>query len=449
MQKIAALAWSSNAKRFGVATADRQIHLFNENGEVKDRFSTRPAEKDNKSYIVRAIAFSPDNTRIAIAQSDNIVFVYKIGTQWKEKKSICNKFPQGSSVTCMVWPHERNNELFFGLAEGKVRIGLAKNNKSSSVYQTESYVVSISASPNGQCIVSGHLDQTMYTFNLETKAKTKLKHSSIPYALAWGSHILAAGNDGKIAFYEPSGDCFQRFDYSKDDKVKEFTCAAFNSSGDTAIIGNFNRFYVYNFNSRRPQWDAICCKQIANYYSVTAVAWKHDGSKIGIGSLCGSVDVFDVMLKKQRYKGKFDFTYVSLSQVLVKNIQTGQQLVVKSSQGHEISKINIYQDRYLVANTHSTLLLGDLELSKLSELPWRGSGNEKFDFSNPYICMVFNAGELSIVEYGVNEVIGTCRTENMGPNMISARLNYSEQELRGGQPTKIIAYLLDPLTICI
>jgi len=63
--------------------------------------------------------------------------------------------------------------------------------------------------------------------------------------------------------------------------------------------------------------------------------------------------------------------------------------------------------------------------------------------------MVFNAGELSIVEYGVSEVIGTCRTENMGPNIISARLTYSEQELRGGQPPKIIAYLLDSLTICI
>jgi intraflagellar transport protein 172 len=63
--------------------------------------------------------------------------------------------------------------------------------------------------------------------------------------------------------------------------------------------------------------------------------------------------------------------------------------------------------------------------------------------------MVFNAGELTIVEYGVNEAIGTCRTENMGPNMISARLNYSDQELRNGNPTKIIAYLLDNLTICI
>ncbi len=138
------------------------------------------------------------------------------------------------------------------------------------------------------------------------------------------------------------------------------------------------------------------------------------------------MDVFDVCLKKSKYKGKFEFTYVSLSQVIVKRIENGQRIVLKSNQGHEISKINIYQDRYLVASTSSTLLLGDMESCKLSELPWRGSGNEKYDFSNPNICMIFNAGELSIAEYGVNEVIGTCRTENIHPNMISARLNYAE-----------------------
>jgi intraflagellar transport protein 172 len=157
------------------------------------------------------------------------------------------------------------------------------------------------------------LDNSILCFNLETKAKSKIQHTTIPYALAWGSHILAGGNDGKVHFYEQTGDCFQRFDYSKDERVKEFTCAAFNATGETAIVGNFNRFYVYNFNSKRPQWDEICCKQIENYYSVTSVAWKSDGSKIGIGSLCGSVDVFDVCLKKQKYKGKFEFTYVSLS----------------------------------------------------------------------------------------------------------------------------------------
>ena len=153
----------------------------------------------------------------------------------------------------MVWPVAWPNTLFFGIAEGKIRIGQTNNNKSNSLYAHESYVVSISASPNGASICSGHLDGTIFTFNIDTKVKQKVvTHSSIPYALAWGVHIIAGGNDGKIAFYEEDGNCFQRMDYSKDDKVKEFTQAAFNPTGETAIVGNFNRFYVYNYNSKRP-----------------------------------------------------------------------------------------------------------------------------------------------------------------------------------------------------
>jgi intraflagellar transport protein 172 len=125
----------------------------------------------------------------------------------------------------MAWPIERHNELIVGTAEGKVKQGVLKTNKSAPLFGSDSFVVAISSSPSGQWVCSGHLDGTILTFNLDTKAKSKIQHSTIPYALAWGSHILAGGNDGKIAFYEPTGDCFQRFDYSKDEKVKEFTCA--------------------------------------------------------------------------------------------------------------------------------------------------------------------------------------------------------------------------------
>ena len=53
---------------------------------------------------MRAIEFSPDSTKIAVAQSDNIVYVYKIGAKFKEKKTICNKFPASSSITTLIWP---------------------------------------------------------------------------------------------------------------------------------------------------------------------------------------------------------------------------------------------------------------------------------------------------------------------------------------------------------
>ena len=50
-------------------------------------------------------------------------------------------------------------------------------------------------------------------------------------------------------------------------------------------------------------------------------------------------------------------------------------------------------DRYLVANTSDTLLLGDLLSNRLSEVTWQGSGgNEKYFFENETVCMIFNAG---------------------------------------------------------
>ena len=51
-------------------------------------------------------------------------------------------------------------------------------------------------------------------------------------------------------------------------------------------------------------------------------------------------------------------------------------------------------DRFLVAHTSDTLLLGDLLTNRLSEVTWQGSGgNEKFFFENENVCMIFNAGE--------------------------------------------------------
>lgn len=35
-----------------------------------------------KSYVVKGMAFSPDSTKLAIGQTDNIVYVYRIGEEW-------------------------------------------------------------------------------------------------------------------------------------------------------------------------------------------------------------------------------------------------------------------------------------------------------------------------------------------------------------------------------
>ena len=123
--KITAISWSPNNNKLAVATADRTVYLFDDQGDKKDKFPTKPADASvsprllraaerawravvsaslppvprsglqlgKKCYQVTALAFSPDSTKIAVGQSDNIIFVYRIGEAW----SVC---PSHSLLVC-------------------------------------------------------------------------------------------------------------------------------------------------------------------------------------------------------------------------------------------------------------------------------------------------------------------------------------------------------------
>jgi intraflagellar transport protein 172 len=63
MAKIAAIAWAPNNLKLAVCTSDRVIHLFDEMGEKKDKFSTKPIEPKVKPssilrYMTKLIAFN-------------------------------------------------------------------------------------------------------------------------------------------------------------------------------------------------------------------------------------------------------------------------------------------------------------------------------------------------------------------------------------------------------
>jgi WD40 repeat protein len=44
-QKVTSIAFSPNHYRLAVATVDRYILLYDENGDLQDKFPTKPAEK--------------------------------------------------------------------------------------------------------------------------------------------------------------------------------------------------------------------------------------------------------------------------------------------------------------------------------------------------------------------------------------------------------------------
>ncbi|XP_059212612.1 intraflagellar transport protein 172 homolog [Centropristis striata] len=453
--KVTCMTWAPNNTKFAVCTVDRVVLLYDEQGERRDKFSTKPLDSKfgKQSYVVNDMAFSPDSTKIAIGQSDNIIFVYRIGEEWGDKKAICNKFVQTSAVTCLLWPAE--HAIVYGLVDGKVRLANTQTNKSSTIYGTESCVVSLASNVSGKGILSGHADGTVvrYFFDDEGSGDSQgklLTHPCPPYALAWGANsIMVGGCDKKVVAYGREGHVLQTFEYSRDRTEREFTVAATSPSGQSVVFGSYDRLRVYNWAPRKGVWGEAKPKEILNLYTITSLAWKKDGSRLCAGTLCGGVELFDCCLRRTIYKNKFEMTYVGLSQVIVRNLSTGTRVVLKSYYGYEIEEVKIMgKDRYLVAHTSDTLLLGDLLTNKLSEVPWPGSGgNEKFFFENENVCMIFNAGELSLVEYSNNEILGSVRTEFMNPHLISVRLN--ERKQRGVEDNKKLAYLIDIKTICI
>jgi intraflagellar transport protein 172 len=458
--KVTAVCWAPNAKKLAICTTDRLVLMFDEDGVRKDKFSTKPADKGPKNYIVTQLAFSPQSDRLAIAQSDNMVFVYKIGIDWGEKKSICNKFQHSSSISCLVWPTKRSNDIVYGLAEGKVKIGQMKTHKPATLYETDSYVTTMCCNTEGNAVVAAHLDGSLYVFYFDTPdrgAHMIARHPCVPFALAWAASICVAGNDQQVVFYDEDGGEEQTFDMSDNPECKEFTVARSNPTGDAVVLGNFNSIFVFTRNKDSMSWEDKGPTRVENMYSVTAMDWKPDGDKLAVGTLCGVVDLYDICVRRTMYKGGFELTYVSHSQVIVRQVETNMRIVVRSQYGREIGKTNIFKNRFVVANTVDTILLGDLQTLKLSEIQWHGNGSEKYIFDNPAACIIYFAGEVSIVEYGVDEALGSIRTSHTNSHVLSLRINERPPRAAEGEPmhgdappdNKKVAFLLDAQTICV
>ena len=55
--------------------------------------------------------------------------------------------------------------------------------------------------------------------------------------------------------------------------------------------------------------------------------------------------------------------------MIVKNLATSKRVVLKSYYGYEVDEVKIMgNDRYIVAHTSDTIMLGDLTTSSLSEV---------------------------------------------------------------------------------
>ena len=82
-----------------------------------------------------------------------------------------------------------------------------------------------------------------------------------------------------------SGRVLQNFDYSKDDDEKEFTVAIASPSGQSVVVGSYDRLRVFNWSPRRGAWEESKPKEINNLYTISSLSWKRDGSRLCAVSL--------------------------------------------------------------------------------------------------------------------------------------------------------------------
>ena len=95
---------------------------------------------------------------------------------------------------------------------------------------------------------------------------------------------------------------------------------------------------------------------------------------------------------------------------------------MSSSQGSEITSAKVIKERVAIAQTANSLLVGDFESEKTSEIFLQCTGGEKFILDDD-VLLLSDAGELSVIEYGENAIAGSVRTEFVSNFSVSYRTN--------------------------
>ena len=323
---------SPNGYRIALAGPDRiALHDGTASSlERRDKFSTKPADASSSDgYTVTAIAFSPDSTRLAVAQSDSIVFVYKLGASWADKKSICNKFPTpGSRVTSLLWPKPCApaaavtdgynaapfNEVLFGCDDGTLRVGVQRSNKSVTLFSAAGEpCVALTALSDGRTILSAHADGSVYQLRFHSSAiddngqlspsaasaaatatvpsveslysgqqlqcslgaVTKLiECPSPPTAIACVANdaLLVAASDGSVTIYDTSsGAVVQRFDSAGSCSVASGPVAA-SPDRRCIVFATRSGVRIFSYRPRQRQHQQSSQPQRASDWTETPAA---------------------------------------------------------------------------------------------------------------------------------------------------------------------------------
>ena len=307
----------------------------------------------------------------------------------------------------------------------------------------------------------------MYRFDHPDRApRIIIRNEFCVMTLVWARGVIAiAGLSTNIVFYDEEG--VEEVSFDNVSEYPTATCykaACRNSTGEAIVFGTCDCVFVYSRNRENFQWERSSTNHVENMQTVTAIDWKQDGSMVALGTIWGITDLYDVAMRAPMKSSGYEAIYVSHSQMVVRKEDDHSHRVVLSCRlGLDIKDVLLFEGRYFIGHTDETVFIADLDRKLVSEVEWYRSENRQmmgYNFDDDSAVIIHDGSELSIVEIGSDEILGTVRTCKINTDTISLRLspmqdgtgrtlNAPIKALNVAPADKLMAYLLDDQNICI
>ncbi|PFH32230.1 putative intraflagellar transport protein [Besnoitia besnoiti] len=448
---VVSAACCASGKRMAVAlAADRVVHLVDARGCEVDRFGTRPSDKsETKIHSVTAVALSPDSLRVAVAQSDDMVFVYHVGHAPTDKKAVYRKFPTHAPATSLVWPSGSADAFYYGLVNGRVRVAQVELNKSGTLFDKKSPVTCIGCQHAGNILASGHADGSVQLCSMDAGAnksttKEAYKFSAAVSAIGFAPRCIAAASQtAHVALFAGDGALLQVLDFNRvSPPLKDISALCFHPAGARLVVAAGEQLHVFSRRSaatpaapenndelharfslflpeslwkKASAWGTLGAPvKLEGCCGVSTLCWTPDGSTLYAGTLRGSVEKFASFTKKARWGNTFEFYFLSPSRVRAKRLSDRRSIVIEAAAKDEperapsIERLEVYQERFVVAHTDSNqVVFADIETRKVSTLSASWRVPAKFVFHADSVCLVHHErASVAVVLLGYSEIAG-------------------------------------------
>ena len=386
----------------------------------KDKFPTKSAKEPAVNYRITDMQFSSDESRLALSQSDGGLYVYKLGNQWGDKKSICNKFIVQSSICRFVM---NDQIVLFACVDGKLYVGHLKSNKSVLAYEVDDGSSFLALYSNSSTLYASCVDGNVYRFSIngsQVAFDRIFYHSVVPItALCCDNSSLSGssgagvvtlcGSDKRIIIMNRAGQHLDEFDYGSAESGKfyasEFT-HCFYANGVTVALCKDTMIVIKSENNKFV--DNV--QPLDNLSVITSIAYN--SPFLYMANIGANVVAFETFSTKVRC-GNYFITQAANSCLISPVIPEGDAKEVVLDSEYDFVYGQVAHDRFVIAFTSSTLIIHDIRHGAKSEISWVRNGQEKFYFGHAGYVVVYLFEEANIVHIGENTVRFSIHTSNV------------------------------------